>query len=99
MRAVFIAGLFAAFATQAPAQGVPHFATVPVAKSDLAKGDLSNALRHRIAGAIERVCGSYGDVVNGQFAEISKCRRAAWADVDRQIAKLGTEVRIAARAR
>ena len=99
MRTVFIAGLFAAFATQAPAQGVPYFATVPVAQSDVANGALSNAVRHRIAGAIERVCGSYADVVNGQFAEISKCRRAAWADVDRQIATLGSEVRIAARAR
>ena len=99
MRTVFIAGLLATFATQAPAQGIPHFATVPVARSDVANGALSNALRHRIAGAIERVCGSYADVVNGQFAEISDCRRAAWADVDRQIAKLGTEIRIAARTR
>lgn len=100
MRNIFIASLIAVVSTQATAQGIPSYATVPVAKSDVTNGEASGALRNRIAKAIERVCGSYADVVNvEQFADISRCRRAALANADRQLTKLGTGVRTAARAR
>jgi len=100
MRNIFIASLIAVVATQAPAQGIPHYATVPVSNSDVANGDASDGLRHRIANAIERVCGSGQDVVNlQQFADISRCRRAARADADRQLTKLNTRNTLAARKR
>ena len=98
MRTIFIASLIAGVATQAPAQGVPHYATVPVSKSDVANGKANDGLRNRIANAIERVCGSNADVANlEQFAEVSRCRRAARAGADRQVTRPNTHNRIAAR--
>lgn len=98
MRSIVIATLLTVAATQASAQAGQHFATVPMSAAEVADGQTSAALRQRIDKAIERVCGSYGDVVNGQFAEIADCRRAARADVERQIADLRKETRMAARS-
>ena len=98
MRNIFIASLIAGVATQAPAQGIPHYATVPVSNTDVANGEASDGLRVRIASAIERVCGSNADVATlEQFAEISRCRSAARADAARQLAK--PETKVAARNR
>lgn len=100
MRNIVIASLVAIVSTQASAQGISHYVTVPVTKSDVANGEPGRELRKRIVNAIDRVCGSHADVVNlEQFADNSRCRRAALADVERQLAKPSAEVRTAARTR
>ena len=45
-------------------------------------------LRHRIAAAVEDVCGSYATIEPYQVAEVEACHQRAWSDVDRQLAMI-----------
>ena len=101
MRNLLIGSLLATLATQAPAQGSgQHIATVAVSQSQLTDGQPDKPLQRRIAAAVEKVCGAYSDVTNvEQFAANARCRRAARADVDRQLERIGGRVDVAARNR
>ena len=100
---VFSIAAIAACAVALPAAAEPAgqqmIATVGVGQSDIVNGQMSTGLRQRLTRAVEHVCGSYGDVINGQFQPITQCRRAAWADVDRQLATRGEGVQVAVRGR
>ena len=90
--------LAASLAIPAEAEEANHTAYVIVDKSARASKAL---MKHRIAAAVEEVCGSYSTVESWQVPEVDSCRREAWASVNRQLAELPSSatVRIALRAR
>lgn len=77
------------------------FLAVPVAARELTATvrlsdlDLSNQrdaakLRRRLASAIEQVCGSYATIERYDEDMVTSCRRAAQADIAREIPAAGS---------
>lgn len=80
----------AALAAMLAAPCVAQERTMRVSHADL---DLANAehrtvLERRIGRVLERVCGSYAAVANGDADSIGDCRRSAMADAGRQVERL-----------
>lgn len=79
--------LLAAATSASPAMAQPEeTVVVRVSRADLALSD--KAFSHKIAMAVEQVCGSYASVEPYQWPEIDDCRRVAWAGARRQLAEL-----------
>ncbi|MBW8744166.1 MAG: UrcA family protein [Sphingomonas sp.] len=72
--------------TGAPA--LAHDSAVTVRVTDLNMSDPHDAakLRHRIASAMEQVCGSYATVERADEDIVTSCRRAARAELEHQLA-------------
>ena len=64
----------------------PETVVVTISKADLALSD--KAFSHKIAMAVEQVCGSYASVEPYQWPEIDDCRRIAWSGVRQQLADI-----------
>ena len=92
--ALLAAGLVA----PAQAQDPEHTAYVIVDESVRASEAL---MKHRIAVAVEQVCGSYASIESYQIPEVDSCRRQAWASANQQIARMAPNLqsRIALPAR
>jgi UrcA family protein len=91
----------AAIAIAAPLQAAPVMqsitASVDIADLNLASSSGQRVLSHRIASAVEQVCGSYANA-REQYEQmrVDACRAAAMADAHRQIASKSTVLRLAA---
>lgn len=71
----------------APAQAEDNSNSVTVIVDRAARA--SHALmKHRLAVAVEEVCGSYSTIETYQVPEVDACRKEAWASVNRQLAAL-----------
>lgn len=100
MRKFIVASLFAVMATQALAEDTSlRSSIVSISAEEIGNGKAGKKLRHRLAMAIEEVCGSYASASDWQVAEIDRCRKAAWNDANRQVAQLQSERILAARGR
>lgn len=90
IRTALFTALFATAiaATPAAAYGPPASQAVSHADLDLKRPADVARLRHRIAGALENVCGSYATSESWQEREIARCRTRALAQADAQIARL-----------
>jgi UrcA family protein len=84
-RLIIPALLMAAAAAPVSAQDVEHSAVVTVDRAARASHSL---LKHRLAVAVEEVCGSYATIETYQVPELDACRKEAWASVNRQLAAL-----------
>ena len=84
-RFIITALLAAAIAAPAQADDSQNSATVIVDRSARASHAL---LKHRIAVAVEEVCGSYATIETYQVPELDACRKEAWASAHRQLAAL-----------
>lgn len=91
----------AAIAVAAPLAAAPPMqsisANVDIADLNLASSNGQRLLSHRIASAVEQVCGSYANA-REQYEQmrVDACRAAAMADARRQIATKSTTLRLAA---
>ena len=98
--AAFLTGLSAA---PAPAQTAVRSQAVSTVGLDLASPAGRARFQRRLAGAIEAVCGSYAGASDVEMHEIGRCRRAALADVDMQLAardaRRGRAIHVAAATR
>jgi len=92
IQALLATGLIA----PAQAEQPENTAYVIVDKSALASRKL---MKHRIALAVEQVCGSYATIETYQTPEVDACRKEAWASARRQMAALSGpgEIRLSAR--
>ena len=97
-RFAIMALLAAGLVAPAQAEDASHTAYVIVDKSARASKAL---MRHRIAVAVEQVCGSYSTIESYQVPELDACRKQAWASAGRQLAAMSpeSEGRIALAAR
>jgi len=85
-RIAFIALLaVTAAATPARAQTAENRVTVTV---DRAARASHAAMKHRLAVAVEEVCGSYSTIETFQVPEVDACRKEAWASVNSQLAAI-----------
>lgn len=97
-KTIGLIALLTAVAASSPAQAQEEGTViVRVSRADLALSDRS--LHHKIAMAIEEVCGSYAVVESSQWPTIDDCRSAAWSGVRQQLAELKSSetVRLSAR--
>jgi UrcA family protein len=82
-----LAAFFAASAAlPAYAQTAVRSQAVSIAGLDLGTADGRARFQRRLAAAIETVCGSYAGTSDIEQREIGRCRRAAQAGVDTQLA-------------
>ena len=99
IRTPLTALLVAGVAVAAPASvfGAPaHRTAVAYADLDLSKPADVARLRRRIAAALDEVCGSYAAAESADDYGISRCRAAARAGAERQLASiLGGSVQVA----
>jgi UrcA family protein len=95
-RFVIPALLAASLVTPAQAEDPEHTAIVIVDRTARPSHAL---LRHRIAVAVEEVCGSYSTIESYQWPEVDACRKVAWASANRQLAALpgSGEIRLSSR--
>jgi UrcA family protein len=71
-------------------------AKVIIGDLDLASDHGKSVLKHRIAGAIEEVCGSYANVTDwNELESIDACRRAARQSADQQLAARSDMLKLA----
>jgi UrcA family protein len=99
-RTALFAALFAASIAGTPAAAFapPASQSVSYADLDLSRPADAERLRHRIAAAFEQVCGSYATSESWEAGEIARCRAAARAQADTQLARLaGRNIQVAAR--
>jgi UrcA family protein len=86
----------------APAFAAPTEVRVSYADLDLERPADLTRLDRRIAGAVTKVCGSYAEAPQQDWAPIKACRAATRANVPQQIAQAraaraaNREVRVAA---
>lgn len=94
---LLLASLFALAGAPAPIviQSGP-VAIVRLADLDLASPAGQRVLKHRLAGAIEEVCGSYANVTDwAEIDGVTQCRASATRSAERQLAEKAGEVRLA----
>ncbi|MCL6684244.1 UrcA family protein [Sphingomonas alba] len=84
-RFLITALLAAAAATPVIGQTAENSVVVTVDRAARASHAL---MKHRIAVAVEEVCGSYSTIESYQVPELDACRKEAWASVNRQLAAL-----------
>jgi UrcA family protein len=74
----------------------PRSAVVQLGDLNLASPQGRSALNHRVASAIEEVCGSYSNVTEpSEIDRIDACRMAARQSADRQLAERSTNLKLA----
>jgi UrcA family protein len=79
---------------QMPVQAVT--ANVSTSDLDLASAHGQRTAAHRVAVAVEQVCGSYANAPEqAEQDRIRDCRIAAWSDARRQIAEKASTLRLA----
>jgi UrcA family protein len=94
--ALFTAALSigAPVSAQMPVQAVT--ANVSTSDLDLASAQGQKMVAHRVAVAVEQVCGSYANAPEqAEQDRIHDCRLAAWSDARRQIAERASMLRLA----
>lgn len=98
MNSFAILAAAAAFgAVQAPIDiDAPPSAVVQLGDLDLGSAHGKSVLKHRIASAIEEVCGSYANVTeSSELDRIGMCRVAARQSADDQLAARPSTLRLA----
>ena len=71
----------------APAQAEENSSSVTVIVDRAARAS-HVLMKHRLAVAVEEVCGSYATIESYQVPEVDACRKEAWASANRQLAAL-----------
>ena len=88
---LFTAAFLAASVTlPAQAQTASSQQAVSTAGLDLGRPADRARLQRRLADAVENVCGSYAATSADEQRVIGRCRRAAWAGVETQLAALAS---------
>lgn len=82
---IVIASLLAAATAPVAAQSAENSVVITVDRAARASHAL---MRHRIAVAVEEVCGSYATIETYQVPELDACRKEAWASANRQLAAI-----------
>ena len=82
---IVIASLLAAATAPVAAQSAENSVVITVDRAARASHAL---IRHRIAVAVEEVCGSYATIETYQVPELDACRKEAWASANRQLAAI-----------
>ena len=80
--------LAAATATATQALAEPRSATVIVSSADFSSPSARARLDHRIAAAVEQVCGSYATIEAYQTPEMDACWRAARSQVEARLGRV-----------
>lgn len=88
-RIVISALLATGVAAPVQAQNQPSQATAYVTVDKAARASHA-LLKHRLAVAVEEVCGSYAAIEPYQVPELDACRRQAWASANRQLAAMSS---------
>ena len=85
---ILITAAFAAAALAMPAhaQTVVRSQSVSTAGLDLGTAAGRAGFQRQLAAAVETVCGSYAGASDTEQRDIARCRRAAWAGVETQLA-------------
>jgi UrcA family protein len=95
---IFAAALAASgAAVQAPVNvDASRSAVVQIGDLDLASDHGKSVLKHRIASAIEEVCGSYANVTDwNELESIDACRASAKQSADQQLAARSDMLKLA----
>lgn len=97
-RALMVSMALLASAFTAPAIAEPLEVVITVT-AHKAGAPMTRALRHRVALAVEQVCGSYATVERDEWYVMDGCYKQAWHSVARQYAALEGDgaIRLAAR--
>lgn len=82
---IVIASLLAAATAPVAAQSAENSVVITVDRAARASHAL---MRHRIAVAVEEVCGSYATIETYQVPELDACRKEAWTSANRQLAAI-----------
>jgi UrcA family protein len=100
MRAIFILAAALSVSTQAGAAQPLPTALVNIGDIDLGSGSGQRVLAHRIAAAVEEVCGSYANASEPvEQSQVDDCRASAMASARQQLARRSDAVQVAARER
>ena len=85
---ILITAIAAAAAVAMPAQAQTVTRSRPVSTADLDLGTAAGraSFQRLVAAAVETVCGSYAGASDTEQRDSGRCRRAAWAGVETQLA-------------
>lgn len=88
MKTILFAAAFlgASLVLPAAARAAPNSQSVSSVGLDLGTAGGRARFQRRLAAAVENVCGSYAATSDSEQREIGRCRRAAWAGVEMQLA-------------
>lgn len=99
MRIIVILAAALSISTQAVAEPVPT-ALVNIGDIDFGSSAGQRVLGHRIARAVEQVCGSYANAIEpAEQSLVDTCRASAMASVNKQLESRSKAVQMAARTR
>jgi UrcA family protein len=100
MRATILIAALSAATSSAPSiahQPDHQVARIRIADLNLATARGDTRFRQRVETALEQLCGTYADPAIWAQDQVSSCRRAAKASIDRQVAAIRGDQLLAGR--